>query len=138
MNLDGQVTLHGWIDQPTEWLKQIDIFVSNSYWEGLQNALVEAMAAGCYCLAHCWNGSEELLNDRYLYESPRELHRKVAAFCDLAEAEKWAHQREYRETITDRFSLKSMLSLTRCVIQEARRETSSGKPYLNPYRSTAD
>ena len=50
LNLQESVIFYDHIANTADWLRGIDIFISNSYWEGHQVALVEAMASGCYCL----------------------------------------------------------------------------------------
>lgn len=44
-------------------MKALDIFVLPSYSEGLPNALMEAMAAGCACLASDVGGAKTLIKD---------------------------------------------------------------------------
>ena len=97
--------------------------VSNSYWEGMQNALVEAMATGCYCLAHFWEGVEEILPDEYIYIAPADLEEKIAAYCGSAEATKWAHQAELRTIVEERFNLPAMLARMRAIVTQADRAT---------------
>jgi glycosyltransferase involved in cell wall biosynthesis len=126
LGFSDRVVFHGWVEDTAAWLSDIDIFVSNSYWEGLQNALVEAMAAGCYCLSHAWGGAEEVLPERFIYVTPAELHRKLTAFCDLPESAKWAHRSELRELVRNRFDMESMLSRTRSTIEAAHRHRRSG------------
>lgn len=48
------------------YLKNADIFVLASRTEGLPRALIEAMAAGCYCVATDVGGIPELLDRRWL------------------------------------------------------------------------
>jgi glycosyltransferase involved in cell wall biosynthesis len=66
LELTERVVFHGWVDSAL-WLPAMDIYISNSFWEGQQNALIEAMAAGCYCLCHFWDGAEEILPEDYLF-----------------------------------------------------------------------
>ncbi|HMN29574.1 MAG TPA: glycosyltransferase family 4 protein, partial [Caldilineaceae bacterium] len=61
LKLQEKVTFYGNVAEPWLWYPKIDIFISNSYSEGLQVAPMEAMASGCYCLSHRWEGAEELL-----------------------------------------------------------------------------
>ena len=58
--LEGRINLPGWHPEPSEYLKEADIFVSTSYSEGLNMSIVEAMAAGAAVIAtdippHCEN-----------------------------------------------------------------------------------
>lgn len=45
------------------WLRSIDIFVLPSLSEALSNALMEAMACGCTCVASSTGGNPELIRD---------------------------------------------------------------------------
>lgn len=62
--LEGRINLPGWHPEPSEYLKEADIFVSTSYSEGLNMSIVEAMAAGAAVIAtdippHCENIEHE-------------------------------------------------------------------------------
>ena len=50
-------------DRVDEWLQHIDIFVLPSLSEALSNALMEAMACGCCCIASRVGGNPELIED---------------------------------------------------------------------------
>lgn len=73
LNLTDAVWFDGFVSDIPTWLASVDVFLSNSYWEGQQVALLEAMAAGCYCLGHCWDGIEEIL--------PPEISTPPTATC---------------------------------------------------------
>jgi glycosyltransferase involved in cell wall biosynthesis len=45
------------------WLKTMDVFVLSSVFEALSNALMEAMACGCACVASRVGGNSELVRD---------------------------------------------------------------------------
>ncbi len=119
LGLRDRVVFHGWVADTAAWLGDIDIFVSNSYWEGLQNALVEAMAAGCYCLAHFWGGVEEVLPAEYICVTAREMEDKIAAYCDCPESRKGRHHSELRTIVEERFSLPAMLAKMRDILMQA-------------------
>ena len=61
LGLGDKVTFYGHVSEPEHWYRNIDIFISNGYSEGLQVSLLEAMASGRYCLSHHWDGADELL-----------------------------------------------------------------------------
>ena len=60
LNLQSRVHFDGLITDPATWYRKIDMFVSNSYAEGLQVAPMEAIASGCYAVSHRWEGCDDL------------------------------------------------------------------------------
>ncbi len=104
LDLAPCVTFHGYVQDPARWLRDIDIFISHSYWEGHQVALVEAMAAGCYCLAHFWDGVEEVLPADNVYVTEDSLIAKIAAFGQMTQDERRRRQLGLRDIVRDRFS----------------------------------
>ncbi|MEI9813645.1 MAG: glycosyltransferase family 4 protein [Acidobacteriota bacterium] len=69
------------IEGTADFLSNMDVFISHSFWEGQQVALLEAMASGCYCLSHRWMGVEEVLPEDNLYLMEDELIAKIAAYA---------------------------------------------------------
>lgn len=106
LNLTDQVFFDGPVDDPENWLRNIDIFVSNSFWEGHQTALVEAMATGCYCLCHFWDGSEEVLPQEYLYATDSDLLDKLIAYAKMSDSEKRVHHGRIRGIAERQFDLQ--------------------------------
>jgi glycosyltransferase involved in cell wall biosynthesis len=88
LGIQSKVTFYGHVERPEQWFKGIDVLISNSYSEGLQVSPLEAMASGCYCLSHRWEGAEEIFPEEALYFTDSELRRKVLAYCALPEAER--------------------------------------------------
>jgi len=76
LNLNDKVLFYGHISDPQNWYHKIDILISNSYSEGLQVTPMEAIASGCYCLSHYWDGAEELLPEENLFFTSRELLKR--------------------------------------------------------------
>jgi len=104
LELQDAVTFHGFVRNIADWFKSIDIFLSNSYWEGQQVSLLEAMASGCYCLSHSWRGSDEVLPPEQIYTTDSDLQLKLLAFAALPEDDKVRAQRNMRlcaETLFD-------------------------------------
>jgi glycosyltransferase involved in cell wall biosynthesis len=88
LGIASKVTFYGHIDRPEAWYHKIDIFVSNSYSEGLQVSPLEAIASGCYGLSHYWEGADELFPAENLYFSSQELNEKILRYCDQTETER--------------------------------------------------
>jgi glycosyltransferase involved in cell wall biosynthesis len=112
------ITFYGHVSDPQSWYKNIDIFVSNSYSEGLQVAPMEAMASGCYCLSHRWEGADELVPEASLYYTNQELQDKLLHYCDLNESEKQKARAHMREIACDRFDLEQTKAQIRKTIAE--------------------
>jgi glycosyltransferase involved in cell wall biosynthesis len=106
LGLQEQVTFYGRVTQPENWYRQIDIFISNSYSEGLQVSPLEAIAAGAYCLAHQWDGADELVPEANLYYTERELVEKVLEYCDAEEAERIARREALRARVDRDFNVE--------------------------------
>ncbi len=61
MSQHPQIHFLGHRDDVYSVMKQMDIFVLPSYAEGLPNALMEAMAAGCACISTAVGGAQHLI-----------------------------------------------------------------------------
>ena len=105
LNLQGHVKFYGHVSDPAAWFQNIDIFISNSYWEGLQTALLEAMASGCYCLGHFWDGIEEVLPPEYIYATEAELKQKLVAYAALSPEERQAQRERLPAIVRERFNI---------------------------------
>lgn len=110
LSLSDAVQFHGHVSNVADWLRHIDIFVSNSYWEGQQIALLEAMAAGCYCLGHCWEGVEEVLPRGNIFVTDAELRAKLLAYAALPERERREAQNTLRAIAESKFDAHRMVS----------------------------
>jgi murein biosynthesis integral membrane protein MurJ len=63
LGVADSVTFTGWVDEPRAYLAGADLFVLPSRYEGLPNALLEAMAHGVPAIATRVSGSEDLIDD---------------------------------------------------------------------------
>lgn len=109
LNLTDAVRFDGFVSNIPDWLADVDIFISNSYWEGQQVALLEAMAAGCYCLGHCWDGIEEILPPENIYTTDGDLRAKLLAYAALPQAEQRAAQAHMRAIAEEKFDQRRMV-----------------------------
>jgi glycosyltransferase involved in cell wall biosynthesis len=105
LHLEEKVKFYGTVNDPANWYKNIDIFISNSYSEGLQVALLESMACGCYSLSHFWNGVEELLPASNLYYSDRELIEKIKQYSHLSDEERLKEKQAMRRIVSEGFNI---------------------------------
>lgn len=64
LNLLDQISMPGFVENPYKYMKNSNLFVSSSLWEGFPNGLVEAMACGLNIVAtNCEGGSAEILEN---------------------------------------------------------------------------
>lgn len=105
LNLHERVTFDGHVQDPENWYHKIDIFISNSYSEGLQVSPMEAISSGCYCLSHFWDGADELLPEENLFYTGTEFQEKVLQYCDLPDSEKRDKRKQLQNMVRERFNL---------------------------------
>jgi glycosyltransferase involved in cell wall biosynthesis len=64
LNLGNDLSMPGFVDNPYPYIKNADVLVSSSAWEGLPTVLIEALALGTPVVAtDCPGGSREILQD---------------------------------------------------------------------------
>lgn len=64
LELQGKVLMPGFKKNPFKYLKQSDVFVLSSKYEGLPNSLIQAFLLDIPCIAtDCKSGPREILND---------------------------------------------------------------------------
>jgi glycosyltransferase involved in cell wall biosynthesis len=116
LDLQQAVKFYGHVDNPASWLQNIDIYISNSYWEGMQTSLLEAMATGCYCLGHFWDGVEEALPPDNIYASDTDLIQKLISYSQLADSERTKRKNQLVEIVCQKFNLTNTKAMLREVI----------------------
>ena len=87
LGLQENIIFYDHVSDPVKWYENIDIFLSNSYSEGLQVSPMEAMASGCYCLSYFWGGADELLPQENLFITNIEMADKIRSYAELNENE---------------------------------------------------
>jgi glycosyltransferase involved in cell wall biosynthesis len=110
---DRRVTITGHLDDPSQISRHLqicDIFLQPSLWEGLPNALLEAMACGRLCLASDAGEIPEIIRSGVngfilpRYQLPY-LGEAVLELINLEDPEKNRIRERARETIRADFSL---------------------------------
>jgi glycosyltransferase involved in cell wall biosynthesis len=109
LGLTGSVAFDGFVEDMPGWYESIDVFISNSYWEGQPLSLLEAMASGCYCLSHCWDGAEEVLPDENIFATDSDLRAKLISYAGLPRAEKRQAQARMRAIAEEKFDERRMV-----------------------------
>ena len=66
---------------------------------------MEAIASGCYCLSHRWDGADELLPGQDLFFTDSELQEKILDYCDASEREQRKRQAQQHEIVCARFNV---------------------------------
>jgi len=116
--IQKKVTFYGNVTEPWTWYPNIDIFISNSYSEGLQVAPMEAMASGCYCLSHHWRGADELVPAENLYFTDADLRNKILAYCEASDTEKLQQKKRMREWAQHNFDINQTIRQVEDVIEQ--------------------
>lgn len=114
LGIERSVMLLGERDDMTSWLSALDAFVLPSRWEGLPNALLEAMALGLPVAASAVDGVVEVVEDgrNGLLVPPGRPGPLAAAVSKLA-ADPGLRARigeAAKETVSRRFSLIDMMA----------------------------
>lgn len=118
LGLQDKVIFYGNVTEPWNWYRNIDVFISNSFSEGLQVAPMEAMASERFCISHHWDGAEDLLPAENLFLTNTELKRKILRYCDLPADEKRQQQERMRAIACEKFDIRQISAQIRAVIEE--------------------
>lgn len=110
LRIQDKVTFYGNVIDTWDWYHNIDIFISNSYSEGLQVAPMEAMASGCYCLSHHWRGADELLPHTNLFYTNEELKNLLLEYCEIPDEEKLERKKQMRVIAQQNFDINKTIN----------------------------
>lgn len=113
--LDAQICLAGWQPDISCWLRDSDIYVLSSRWEGMPNTLLEAMAHGLPVVATNVEGVSELLSTAELRRQvlpPDQEALRLTLWPMMEDADqRRALGKANRRQIEQHFSLRHMLQL---------------------------
>lgn len=118
LDIAGEVTFYGRIAEPEIWYHNLDIFVSNSYSEGLQVALLEAMASGIFSLSHAWEGAEELLPADCLFHSEKELVEKITHYLDKSSEDQQQLKQQMVRQVAGKSDMQYTIQSIRSLLEE--------------------
>jgi len=119
LGLQAVVRFDGQVADTAAWFRGIDLFVSHSCSEGLQVALLEAMASGCYCLGHHWEGIDEALPADNVYMTERELQAGIQAYFSASAEEQESKQRTLRAIAEERFDIARQKMIVKRLVEES-------------------
>jgi glycosyltransferase involved in cell wall biosynthesis len=118
LGLQERVIFYGRVEQPETWYGNIDIFISNSYSEGLQVSPMEAIASGRYCLSHYWEGADELLPVDSLYLTEQELIRRILDYSDLSQTQRLEKIAAQQALVRERFDIHKVKGEIRRLVEQ--------------------
>jgi len=118
LKLEDRVIFYGDVTDAPAWYSKIDIFISNSYSEGLQVSPMEAIASGVYCLSHRWDGAAELLPEENLFQTENELICKILDYAQASPEDQKARKQRLLNQVQDRFDMQKIKVQIRSVVEE--------------------
>lgn len=101
LEIENEVALIGFVQNPYPYMKNSDVFVLSSIWEGFGNVIVEAMATGTNVVStNCQSGPSEILdNGKYgkLVEvgDYNQLSDSIIKMIEDPKSEKFIKERAY-------------------------------------------
>jgi glycosyltransferase involved in cell wall biosynthesis len=117
LGLAESVFFYGYVEDMPQWYQSIDVFLSNSYWEGQPLALLEAMASGCHCLGHSWGGAEEVLPLENIFVTDKELQERLVYYANQDEDRRRKMQEDMRFVAKTDFDEQRMIYEVLSVIE---------------------
>lgn len=126
LELQDRVTFYGRVEDPENWYRKLDIFVSNSYSEGLQVALLEAMACGIPSLSHAWEGAEELLPAEHLFISERQLIDRLQTILEMPEEKRRKVRAQMVARVADQSDIQATIEHITTLIEQVGLAARSG------------
>ena len=90
LNLNNHIKLLGFQSNPYAFIKESDLFILSSFYEGMPNVLMEAMAIGVKIIAtNCQCGVKELLTDSVVFDkSDKEVLSEFATVVPVLNSKK--------------------------------------------------
>lgn len=124
LHLNDLVLMPGRVNNPEDYLKQADLFVLSSRFEGFPNALLEAMACGLPVIStNCPSGPEEIIShniDGILVENENDEALAKAMYELMTDKEKGKRLAEEAQKSVSRFHPDKIMKQWGSVIYEVR------------------
>jgi glycosyltransferase involved in cell wall biosynthesis len=121
LQIQEHVCFTGYQKDVRPWLAALDIFVLSSDWEGMSNALLEAMAAGLPVVATAAGGTPDVVAEGRtgLLVPPRDPCALAEAIESLVRDPDLRHSmgRAGRERVAECFSVERMVERTQTLYE---------------------
>jgi glycosyltransferase involved in cell wall biosynthesis len=123
LDLDGRISLSGWVEDIESWFAALTLFVSTSRYEAFSLAIVEAMASGVPVIATRSAGASEIITDGVSgclvpIGDAEALAATIIELLDrVEEAERLSENA--RQIVQQKFSLERMVAETEAVYRQA-------------------
>ena len=101
MGIEKHVVFHGWVQEVTKFLKDMNFVISTSPWEGCPNNIIEAMACGIKPVIHNWRGSKQLFPEELIFNSVDDFVSIISSVNYQPEA--------YRSHVEQHFNAEKLL-----------------------------
>lgn len=114
MQIEGNVTLRGWSQNTIEEYLNHDAYILSSDYEGMPNALMEAMAVGLPCIStDCDTGPSDLITDGtngYLVpvNDDKMLAKRMLELIEMSPEERAELGKNARKTLSENFNSKAI------------------------------
>jgi glycosyltransferase involved in cell wall biosynthesis len=116
LGVESHVTFTGKLshEETIAWLKNSDLFILNSRYEGLPHSVLEAMACRCPVLATGIDGTKEIIADdrngiTFAPGNRKQLEKKAMWLLEDESARKQMAERAY-ENVTSRFTWENTIN----------------------------
>jgi glycosyltransferase involved in cell wall biosynthesis len=126
LGIAGRVLFAGHQIDVRPWLEAMDVFVLSSDWEGMSNALLEAMAVGLPVVATATGGTPDVVIDRITgflvpLRAPHLLAQAIRRLLADRELRTQMGQAGHRR-VAERFSIGQMIERTQALYQSLLEE----------------
>lgn len=107
---NDQVKVTGWVtpDDVQKYLKQVDVYISTSLWEGLPLSVLEAMALGKTLLLSDCVGNIDIVKDGvngFLYHDTEDAVEKIQCLLNISDETMLRFEMASYNLVKERFSL---------------------------------